>query len=111
MPLRYKHTKVGLFMEVLSHIGIYLGTVNVIGFLLMALDKSRARRSKWRIPEATLFLFAIFGGCIGTIIGMNLFRHKTQKPAFYIGLPIILTIQIVIVLYFLFLSPFAFKIM
>ena len=98
-------------MEVLSYIGLYIGVVNVIGFVLMALDKARARRSAWRIPEATLFLFAIFGGSIGCILGMNLFRHKTQKPAFYIGLPVILVIHLVVILYFLFLSPFSFKIM
>lgn len=98
-------------MEVLSYIGLYIGVINLAGFLLMGLDKLRARRNAFRIPEATLFLFAIFGGSIGCILGMNLFRHKTQKPAFYIGLPVILAVQIVITLYFLFLSPFSFKIM
>lgn len=98
-------------MDVLSYIAVYFGFVNLCGFILMAFDKSRARRNKWRVPEATLFLFAIFGGSIGCILGMNIFRHKTQKPAFYIGLPVIFAIQILIVLYLLFLSPFSFMIM
>lgn len=97
--------------EVLTYITIYIGAINLVGFILMAIDKSKARRNKWRIPEATLFLFAIFGGSVGCILGMQLFRHKTQKPAFYIGMPVILTVQVLLVLYIAFLSPFSFKIM
>jgi len=98
-------------MEVFYYIGIYVAAVNLAGFILMAIDKMRARRSAWRIPCATLFLFAIFGGSLGCILGMQLFRHKTQKPAFYIGLPVILLLQLLIVVYILFLSPFSFKVM
>lgn len=97
--------------EVFTYISIYLGVLNLIGFLLMAIDKSKARRNKWRIPEATLFLFAIFGGSLGSILGMQLFRHKTQKPAFYIGMPVILLIQVLVILYLLFLSPVSFKVL
>lgn len=91
-------------MPILSYLGIYLAAVNLVGFVFFAIDKSKARRGAWRIPESTLFLFAIFGGSIGCIFGMQLFRHKTQKPAFYIGLPVILIIQILVAL-FLWLSP------
>lgn len=98
-------------MLVFSYIGIYILGINLIGFILMAIDKSKARRSKWRIPEATLFLFAIFGGSLGSLLGMKVFRHKTQKPAFYIGMPLILVIQVVAILVILFLSPLTFKIM
>ncbi len=98
-------------MEVLSYIAIYLGVINLAGFLSMGLDKSKARRNKWRIPEATLFLFAIFGGSVGSLLGMRAFRHKTQKPRFYIGIPIILGVQCVLVLYFLFLAPLKFRIL
>ncbi len=97
-------------MEVLICIAIYLVVLNVCGFAAMGIDKSRARRNAWRIPEATLFLFAIFGGSIGSIIGMRFFRHKTQKSAFYIGMPVILIIQILIILYILFLSPWSIRI-
>lgn len=98
-------------MEVFYYIGIYIAVVNLAGFILMAIDKGRARRSKWRIPEATLFLFAIFGGSLGCILGMQLFRHKTQKPAFYIGMPIILLAHLILIIYVLFLSPLSFKVM
>ena len=98
-------------MEVLKYIGIYLLGINLAGFISMALDKSKARRSVWRIPEATLFLFAIFGGTLGSLLGMHIFRHKTQKPLFYIGMPILLGVQFLAVLIIIFLSPYSFRIM
>lgn len=98
-------------MVVLSYILVYLLIINLAGFVSMALDKSKARRNKWRIPEATLFLFAIFGGSIGSLVGMRIFHHKTQKPKFYIGIPIILGIQAVILLYFVFLAPINFRVL
>lgn len=98
-------------MIVLSYIAVYLAVINLAGFLSMALDKQKARRNKWRIPEATLFLFAIFGGSAGCLLGMRIFHHKTQKPKFYIGIPIILGVQIVILAYFAFLAPLEFKMM
>lgn len=98
-------------MEVLKYIGIYLLGINLAGFLSMALDKSKARRSVWRIPEATLFLFAFFGGTLGSLLGMHVFRHKTQKPLFYIGMPILLGVQLLAVVIILFLSPYSFRIM
>lgn len=98
-------------MEVLSYIGIYLLIMNLAGFVFMAVDKSKARRNKWRIPEATLFLFAIFGGSLGCYLGMRFFRHKTQKPRFYIGIPVIIGVQVLLVLYLLFLSPLDFRIL
>ena len=98
-------------MEVISYIAIYLLVINLAGFVSMGLDKSKARRNKWRIPEATLFLFAVFGGSIGCLIGMRTFHHKTQKPKFYIGIPVILAVQAVILLYFVFLAPLKFRIL
>lgn len=97
--------------EVYTSIAIYLAVINLAGFVSMAVDKSKARRNKWRIPEATLFLFAIFGGSVGSLLGMRVFRHKTQKPRFYIGIPIILGVQVVLILYFLFLAPLDFRIL
>ncbi len=98
-------------MIVLGYIAIYLAVINLAGFVSMALDKKKARRNKWRIPEATLFLFAIFGGSAGCLLGMRVFHHKTQKPKFYIGIPIILGVQLVILAYFAFLAPLDFKMM
>lgn len=98
-------------MQVISYIGMYIGAINLMGLILMGIDKHRSRRSAWRIPESTLMLIAIFGGSIGSYIGMHIFHHKTLKPKFFIGIPVILLIQALIILYMLFLSPFTFKIM
>lgn len=98
-------------MIVLSYIAVYLFVINLAGFLVMAFDKNKARRNKWRIPEATLFLFAVFGGSIGCLLGMRIFHHKTQKPRFYIGIPVILGIQLLVLLYFAFLAPLNFRIL
>lgn len=73
----------------------------MVGVSIMYIDKQRAIKHKWRIPEKTLFLIAIVGGSIGTWCGMYLFRHKTKHVKFVIGFPLILIIQIIIVLYFL----------
>lgn len=81
---------------------IYLIIINIIGLVLMGIDKSRAKRRAFRIPEATLFSVAIFGGSVGSILGMYLFRHKTRHLKFTIGMPIILLIQIVLVLFVMF---------
>ncbi|MDO5292209.1 MAG: DUF1294 domain-containing protein [bacterium] len=73
----------------------YLIVINVIGFAIMGIDKKRAIRHKWRIPEKTLFLVAIVGGSVGSILGMQKFRHKTKHMSFIIGFPAILIIQII----------------
>ena len=74
----------------------YLILINAVGFALMLLDKHRARRGAWRIPEATLMAVALAGGSIGTIAGMYLFRHKTRHPKFTLGLPLIFLLQILL---------------
>ena len=76
---------------------VYFLLINALGFLLMLTDKYKAKRNLWRIPEATLMGVAAIGGSIGAIAGMNLFRHKTKHPKFYIGLPVILALQIVLI--------------
>lgn len=78
---------------------IYLVVMNIIGFTIMGIDKSRAKRGAWRIPEKTLFLIAILGGSIGSILGMKQFRHKTKHKTFTIGMPAILIVQAAIILY------------
>ena len=98
-------------MIVLSYIAAYLAAINLAGFLSMAFDKNKARRNKWRVPEAILFLFAIFGGSAGCLLGMRVFHHKTQKPKFYIGMPVILGVQLLLLAYFLFLAPLRFRIL
>ena len=72
----------------------YLILANLAALLLMGLDKSRARRHRWRIPERTLFLSAVLGGSAGSIAGMWLFRHKTRHWYFVLGMPAILALQV-----------------
>lgn len=84
-------------MDVITFISVYLISVNLIGFLLMGIDKHKAKKRGFRIPEATLFVVAFIGGSIGSIIGMYLFRHKTKHRSFVYGMPAILLLQIALV--------------
>ncbi len=81
---------------------IYLLVINVVGFLLMGIDKLRAKKQVWRVPEKTLFLMALIGGSIGTNVGMYVFRHKTKHWYFVIGMPLILIAQIALIVWFAF---------
>lgn len=83
----------------LKNIIIYLIVINLIGFYMMWSDKRRAKWGKWRIPENTLFIVTALGGGIGTIAGMYTFRHKTKKLKFTIGLPTILILEIILIIY------------
>ena len=80
---------------------IYLLVINLIGLLIMYIDKRKAKYGRWRVSERTLLLVALLGGSIGTIAGMYLFRHKTQKLKFVLGFPTILISEIIIVAYIL----------
>lgn len=76
---------------------LYLLIINAVSFLLMLVDKRKAQKNLWRIPERTLFTAALFGGSIGSIVGMYLFRHKTKHWYFVIGMPAILAAQIALI--------------
>jgi len=78
---------------------IYLLVINLIGLLIMYIDKRRAKYGSWRIPEKTLLIVAMLGGSIGTIIGMYWFRHKTKKIKFTLGFPTILITEIIVITY------------
>ena len=80
-----------IFWQVLSY---YLTAVNVLAFVLMGIDKRRAKKNAWRIPERTLFLPVIFGGALGGVAGMRLFRHKTRHWYFRYGFPLLLLLQL-----------------
>lgn len=84
-------------MNSILFLALYLGTVNLIAFSLMGIDKRKARMRAFRIPEITLFSSAIIGGSIGAIIGMYFFRHKTKHWYFVYGMPLILILQIALV--------------
>ena len=71
----------------------YLAAVNVVTFTVYGIDKRKARRGAWRIPEKTLFLLPLLGGSVGALLGMKVFRHKTKHWYFVWGIPIILLAQ------------------
>ena len=83
-------------MQLSTPVTMYLLLINLLAFALMGVDKSRARRHKWRIPEKTLFLSALLGGSIGSIVGMQVFRHKTKHWYFKYGMPAILVVQVLL---------------
>ena len=72
----------------------YFMVITFLGYLLMGLDKHKAMRNQWRIPEKVLFLVAALGGSVGCIVGMQVFRHKTKHWYFQLGMPLILLAQI-----------------
>lgn len=84
-------------MTALSIITLYVSTINIIGFCLMGIDKFKAKKGLWRIPESTLFIMSIIGGSIGSILGMYTFRHKTRHWGFVYGMPAILIFQLLII--------------
>lgn len=75
---------------------IYLVVINIIGFMMMRVDKYKAKHRKWRISENVLMFVALVGGSMGIYTGMYVFRHKTRKMKFYIGIPLISIIEIIV---------------
>ena len=80
-------------------VNAYLIIINAAGFLFMLIDKRKAQKDLWRIPERTLLGIALFGGSLGTLLAMNLFRHKTKHDKFRIGIPLILSVQILLAVF------------
>lgn len=97
-------------MVVISIIAGYFAVMNLIGFAMMGIDKRKAVKKLWRIPEYTFFVVALIGGSIGTIIGMRLFHHKTRHRYFTYGLPMILLLQVALIV-LIANSPLQFSIM
>jgi uncharacterized membrane protein YsdA (DUF1294 family) len=83
---------------------IFVLVMSVITFIVFGVDKWKARNDKWRTPESTLFLLAIFGGSIGALLGMQIFRHKTQHWSFRLGIPLILMLQAAVLIWYFFFS-------
>lgn len=75
-------------------VSIYIILINLIAFVVFGIDKRKAHKEQWRVPESTLFILAIIGGSIGALLGMLAFRHKTKHRKFTIGIPLILALQI-----------------
>ena len=86
----------------IKYILIYFLIINLIGFFAMGIDKFKAKRGYWRIPEGTLIMITLLGGGIGTFCGMYIFRHKTKKLKFTIGIPTILITEILIICFIIF---------
>lgn len=75
---------------------VYLVIINALGFALMLIDKRKAVKKLWRIPESTLFTVALIGGSVGVLGGMYAVRHKTKHPSFTIGIPLVIALQSVL---------------
>ena len=82
-----------------SYLAYYLLAINVVTFIVYGIDKYKAKKAKWRIPEATLLLLAVLGGSIGAWMGMKVWHHKTMHKKFKYGIPAILMIQIALMAY------------
>lgn len=78
---------------------IYLIAINIATFFVYGIDKWKARRSMWRIPESTLLTLAVLGGSIGAFIGMRTWHHKTMHNKFKYGVPLIINLQVVLAVY------------
>lgn len=85
-------------MHVILCLITYVVLINLTGFCLMGIDKRKAVKGAFRIPEATLFLVALIGGSIGSIAGMYTFRHKTRHFTFVYGMPAILILQVILII-------------
>ena len=85
----------------ISVFAIYRIGINILTFLIYGVDKWKAKRDKWRIPEDTLIWLAIAGGSVGALLGMYLFRHKTKHKKFLIGIPVILLVQAGLLYFFI----------
>ena len=80
----------------MQYLAVYLILINALGLVLMRIDKKKALRHQWRIPEATLMTVAALGGSVGSLAGMYLFRHKTRHPKFDLGIPALLVLQLAV---------------
>lgn len=80
----------------------YLVIMNLAAYMAMGVDKSRAKRGAWRIPEKTLFSLSLLGGSIGSLAGMYAFRHKTRHMKFVVGMPAVLVLHITVAIVLLY---------
>ena len=87
--------------EIQKIIIIYLTSINVATFITYGIDKLKAKRSKWRIREASLLLLAVLGGSVGALLGMKIWHHKTMHKKFKYGVPAIIIVQMAIIGYLL----------
>ena len=79
----------------------YIAAVNLTAICIYGADKKRAIRNQWRISEKALLMLAVIGGSPGALLGMKVFHHKTKKPKFYLGIPVILVLEVSAAVWFL----------
>ena len=87
----------------MNFVCLYLLIINATSLIVMCIDKEHAKENFWRISERTIFTLTILGGSLGTLLGIYLFRHKTKHISFTVGVPIILSIHILIFVFLLML--------
>ena len=75
---------------------VYLNIINIVAFGMYGIDKQKAIKKQWRIPEAQLLAVAAIGGSAGALLGMQFFHHKTRKWKFRLGVPLILAVQLIL---------------
>ena len=88
-------------MGIISSVGgwetvllVWLAAINLVTFAVYGIDKAKAKRGAWRVPEKTLFLLPLLGGSLGALLGMRVFHHKTKHWYFVWGIPLILLAQL-----------------
>lgn len=84
----------------ISYFLYYILIINLYSIIVMYLDKEKSKKHKWRIPEKKLFILALLFGSPGIYIGMKLFRHKTKHKKFTFGIPMIIILQVILIIYF-----------
>lgn len=88
-------------MDTITPILLYIALINILTFFIYGIDKLKAKKSKWRVPESTLMGMAIIGGSIGAWLGMKVWHHKTLHKKFKYGVPLILVAQTALCCYLL----------
>lgn len=89
-------------MNIPNIILMYILAINLITFMVYGIDKYKAKKGKWRIPEATLLWLAVFGGSVGAMLGMKVWHHKTLHKKFKFGVPAIIAVQIGLIAYLIY---------
>ncbi|KUO59471.1 MAG: hypothetical protein APF84_19390 [Gracilibacter sp. BRH_c7a] len=82
-----------------SFLAAYLAIINILSFLMFGYDKFKAKRDGWRIPERRFLVLGLLGGAIGLYLGMRIFRHKTRHRLFVFGIPLLMTLNLIIIYY------------
>ena len=72
---------------------IYLYIINIVGFVVMAIDRYRMEKGSWCAPDWAIFVLGIIGGCIGIAAAMEMLHPKATHPLFCVGLPILLAVE------------------